>query len=152
MISFRFPSVDFSCFWCYWVCDEYGVPITLQLTEDWGEELFSALSRAGGKAFSNMAVGYNNVDVNAATKYGVAVGNTPVSYLFSRYYTSNACIFLIVKMEFMLGIRFSLIEYKWYPKDYQHMFSCVILWWFWLCCLCFMRKSDGLKEEILILT
>ncbi|KAL5995669.1 hypothetical protein ACLOJK_025736 [Asimina triloba] len=48
-----------------------------QLTEDWGEVLFSALSRAGGRAFSNMAVGYNNVDVNAATKYGVAVGNTP---------------------------------------------------------------------------
>ncbi|KAM7482757.1 hypothetical protein LguiB_007340 [Lonicera macranthoides] len=48
-----------------------------QLTEDWGDTLFSALSRAGGKAFSNMAVGYNNVDVNAATKYGVAVGNTP---------------------------------------------------------------------------
>ncbi|BBH08614.1 hydroxypyruvate reductase [Prunus dulcis] len=47
------------------------------LTEDWGETLFSALSRAGGKAFSNMAVGYNNVDVNAANKYGVAVGNTP---------------------------------------------------------------------------
>lgn len=50
-----------------------------QLTEDWGETLFSALSRAGGKAFSNMAVGFNNVDVNAASKYGVAVGNTPVS-------------------------------------------------------------------------
>ncbi|GMP64312.1 hypothetical protein CsSME_00025654 [Camellia sinensis var. sinensis] len=49
----------------------------VELTEDWGETLFSALSRAGGKAFSNMAVGYNNVDVNAATKYGVAVGNTP---------------------------------------------------------------------------
>ncbi|RXH97660.1 hypothetical protein DVH24_009985 [Malus domestica] len=48
-----------------------------QLTEDWGETLFSALSRAGGKAFSNMAVGYNNVDVDAANKYGVAVGNTP---------------------------------------------------------------------------
>ena len=43
-----------------------------QLTEDWGETLFSALSRAGGRAFSNMAVGYNNVDLNA-------VGNTPVS-------------------------------------------------------------------------
>jgi len=54
----------------------------LQLTEDWGEELFSALSKAGGKAFSNMAVGYNNVNVNAANKYGVAVGNTPVSYPF----------------------------------------------------------------------
>ena len=51
----------------------------IQLTEDWGETLFAALSRAGGKAFSNMAVGYNNVDVNAANKHGVAVGNTHVS-------------------------------------------------------------------------
>ena len=50
-----------------------------QLTEDWGETLFSALSRAGGRAFSNMAVGYNNVDVNDANMYGVVVGNTPVS-------------------------------------------------------------------------
>lgn len=49
------------------------------MTEDWGETLFSALSKAGGTAFSNMAVGYNNVDVSAANKYGVAVGNTPVS-------------------------------------------------------------------------
>ncbi|XP_039006707.1 glycerate dehydrogenase-like [Hibiscus syriacus] len=48
-----------------------------QLTEDRGDTLFAALSRAGGKSFSNMAVGYNNVDVNAANKYGVAVGNTP---------------------------------------------------------------------------
>ncbi|KAG0457033.1 hypothetical protein HPP92_022190 [Vanilla planifolia] len=48
-----------------------------QLTEDWGEVLFSALRRAGGTAFSNMAVGYNNVDVKAANKYGIAVGNTP---------------------------------------------------------------------------
>lgn len=56
--------------------------VGFQLTEDWGDTLFSALSRAGGKAFSNMAVGYNNVDVNAANKYGVAVGNTPVSFDF----------------------------------------------------------------------
>ncbi|KAH0919526.1 hypothetical protein HID58_027186 [Brassica napus] len=49
----------------------------VELTEDWGETLFSALSKAGGKAFSNMAVGYNNVDVEAANKYGIAVGNTP---------------------------------------------------------------------------
>ncbi|CAM8910922.1 unnamed protein product [Rhodiola kirilowii] len=42
-----------------------------------GETLFAALSKAGGTAFSNMAVGYNNVDVNAANKYGIAVGNTP---------------------------------------------------------------------------
>ena len=44
-----------------------------------GGTLFSALSRAGGRAFNNMAVGYNNVDVNAANMYGVVVGNTPVS-------------------------------------------------------------------------
>lgn len=49
-----------------------------QLTEDWGEVLFSALRKAGGTAFSNMAVGYNNVDVDAATKCGISVGNTPV--------------------------------------------------------------------------
>ncbi|CAA6663230.1 unnamed protein product [Spirodela intermedia] len=48
-----------------------------QLTEDWGDVLFSALRRAGGTAFSNMAVGYNNVDVDAANKHGIAVGNTP---------------------------------------------------------------------------
>lgn len=57
-----------------------GCGFGFQLTEDWGETLFSALSRAGGKAFSNMAVGYNNVAVDAANKYGVAVGNTPVSF------------------------------------------------------------------------
>lgn len=48
-----------------------------QLTEDWGDELFSALKRAGGHAYSNMAVGYNNVNVDAASRNGVAVGNTP---------------------------------------------------------------------------
>ncbi|KAJ7548175.1 hypothetical protein O6H91_07G001100 [Diphasiastrum complanatum] len=48
-----------------------------QLTEDWGEELFAALRKAGGHAFSNMAVGYNNVDVDAATRNGISVGNTP---------------------------------------------------------------------------
>ena len=35
-----------------------------QLTEGWGEELFSALKAAGGKAYSNYAVGYNNVNVD----------------------------------------------------------------------------------------
>uniref|UniRef100_A0A0E0FZS7 Glycerate dehydrogenase n=1 Tax=Oryza nivara TaxID=4536 RepID=A0A0E0FZS7_ORYNI len=49
----------------------------VQLTEEWGEVLFSALKRAGGTAFSNMAVGYNNVDVEAANRNGIAVGNTP---------------------------------------------------------------------------
>lgn len=48
-----------------------------QLTEDWGEELFAALERAGCQAYSNMAVGYNNVDVEAASRHNIAVGNTP---------------------------------------------------------------------------
>ncbi|MHC4657427.1 MAG: NAD(P)-dependent oxidoreductase [Planctomycetota bacterium] len=48
-----------------------------QLTENWGEELFAALKAAGGKAYSNCAVGYNNVDVDAATRHGIPVGNTP---------------------------------------------------------------------------
>lgn len=48
-----------------------------QLTEGWGEELFSALKAAGGKAYSNYAVGYNNVNVDGATEQGIPVGNTP---------------------------------------------------------------------------
>jgi hydroxypyruvate reductase 1 len=48
-----------------------------QLTENWNEELFAALHAAGGKAYSNVAVGFDNVDVNAATRYGIPVGNTP---------------------------------------------------------------------------
>lgn len=48
-----------------------------QLTEDWGDELFGALNAAGGTAYSNVAVGYNNVDLDAATKHGLPVGNTP---------------------------------------------------------------------------
>lgn len=48
-----------------------------QLTENWGNPLFSALKKAGGRAYSNYAVGYNNVDVDAATKHGIPVGNTP---------------------------------------------------------------------------
>lgn len=48
-----------------------------QLTEPWGEELFAALRAAGGKAYSNYAVGFNNVDVSAATRQGIPVGNTP---------------------------------------------------------------------------
>jgi hydroxypyruvate reductase 1 len=48
-----------------------------QLTETWGEELFAALGAAGARAYSNYAVGYNNVDVEAATRHGIPVGNTP---------------------------------------------------------------------------
>jgi len=48
-----------------------------QLTESWGVELFEALKAAGGKVYSNYAVGYNNVDLEAATRAGIPVGNTP---------------------------------------------------------------------------
>ena len=48
-----------------------------QLTEDWGDELFSALKAAGATAYSNVAVGYDNVDVDAATRHGIPMGNTP---------------------------------------------------------------------------
>lgn len=45
--------------------------------QNWGDELLGALKQAGGKIYSNYAVGYNNVDVKAATKHGLPVGNTP---------------------------------------------------------------------------
>jgi hydroxypyruvate reductase 1 len=48
-----------------------------QLTERWGNSLFAALSGAGGTAYSNYAVGFDNVDVEAATRHGIPVGNTP---------------------------------------------------------------------------
>ncbi len=48
-----------------------------QLTEPWGEELFGALKTSGARAYSNYAVGYNNVDVEIATRHGIPVGNTP---------------------------------------------------------------------------
>jgi hydroxypyruvate reductase 1 len=48
-----------------------------QLTEAWGSELFAVLKAAGGRVYSNYAVGFNNIDVAAATRHGIAVGNTP---------------------------------------------------------------------------
>jgi hydroxypyruvate reductase 1 len=48
-----------------------------QLTEQWGDELFAALKAVGGRAYSNYAVGFNNVDVAAASRHGIPVGNTP---------------------------------------------------------------------------
>ncbi len=48
-----------------------------QVAESWGEPEFRALRAAGGCAYSNYAVGYNNVDLAAATRCGIAVGNTP---------------------------------------------------------------------------
>ncbi len=48
-----------------------------QLTEPWGADLLAALRDAGGKVYANYAVGYDNVDVAAATALGLSVGNTP---------------------------------------------------------------------------
>ena len=48
-----------------------------QLTEKWDKDTFGALRSAGGTAYSNYAVGYDNVNVADATAAGVAVGNTP---------------------------------------------------------------------------
>lgn len=48
-----------------------------QLTESWDENLLGAFKAAGGKVYSNYAVGYDNVDVDCATGHGIAVGNTP---------------------------------------------------------------------------
>jgi len=48
-----------------------------QLTEAWSVDLFEALAAAGGRAYSNYAVGYDNVDVPGATRHGIPVGNTP---------------------------------------------------------------------------
>ncbi|MFA7426285.1 MAG: hypothetical protein WCZ16_14630, partial [Desulfosarcinaceae bacterium] len=48
-----------------------------QLVEAWNESLFEALQKASGKVYSNYAVGFNNIDLAAATRCGIAVGNTP---------------------------------------------------------------------------
>jgi glycerate dehydrogenase len=48
-----------------------------QLTEKWDSEMFSVLGRTGGVAYCNFAVGYDNLDVEAATVNHIAVGNTP---------------------------------------------------------------------------
>lgn len=42
-----------------------------------------------------MAIGYNNVHINAGNKYGVAVGNTPVgSFLVSFLVCVCVCVML----------------------------------------------------------
>jgi glycerate dehydrogenase len=59
-----------------------------QLTEKWDKKLFSKFQSAGGQAFSNYAVGYNNVNIADATKLGLPVGNTP---------GASACMCLAIK-------------------------------------------------------
>ncbi len=48
-----------------------------QLTEPWTERVLGALAGAGGRILSAYAVGYDNVNIAAASRLGVAVGNTP---------------------------------------------------------------------------
>src|SRR5674476_1266829 len=48
-----------------------------QLTESWSAETLGALRAAGATIYSQYAVGYDNVDVAAATRLGLPVGNTP---------------------------------------------------------------------------
>ena len=48
-----------------------------QLTEKWDSELFEILKNAGGITYCNYAVGYDNIDVNAATQNNISIGNTP---------------------------------------------------------------------------
>jgi len=48
-----------------------------QLTEGWSAEVLGALRAAGGAVYSQYAVGYDNVDVAAATRLHLPVGNTP---------------------------------------------------------------------------
>jgi hydroxypyruvate reductase 1 len=51
--------------------------VVSQLTERWDAALLTTLQRAGGRVLSNYAVGYDNVELAAATDLGLAVGNTP---------------------------------------------------------------------------
>lgn len=48
-----------------------------QGSESWDKEVMEKLRSAGGKVYTNYAVGYNNVNVPAATSLGIRVGNTP---------------------------------------------------------------------------
>ena len=48
-----------------------------QLTEAWSADTLGALAAAGALIYSQYAVGYDNVDVAAATRLGLPVGNTP---------------------------------------------------------------------------
>lgn len=48
-----------------------------QLKEPWDRELLTRLKAVGGKVYCNYAVGYNNVDLAAATELRILVGNTP---------------------------------------------------------------------------
>ncbi len=48
-----------------------------QLTESWGRELFEQFAQVDGMVYSNYAVGFDNVDLEAAFDTGIVVCNTP---------------------------------------------------------------------------
>jgi hydroxypyruvate reductase 1 len=48
-----------------------------QATEPWSAKTLGALAAAGAAGYSQYAVGYDNVDIAAATRLGLPVGNTP---------------------------------------------------------------------------
>lgn len=48
-----------------------------QLLDECSGKFFEILAAAGGKVYCNYAVGFNNIDLAAATRNGIAVGNTP---------------------------------------------------------------------------
>jgi hydroxypyruvate reductase 1 len=58
-------------------CGERIDAVIGQLTESWSAEALGALKAAGALIYSQYAVGYDNVDVAAATRLGLPVGNTP---------------------------------------------------------------------------
>ncbi len=59
------------------VIGERCAAVISQLTEEWTAPVLDALASAGGKIISAYAVGHDNIDVAAATRLGLAVGNTP---------------------------------------------------------------------------
>jgi hydroxypyruvate reductase 1 len=48
-----------------------------QLSESIDAEFLTTFKNASGRVYSNYAVGFNNVDIPAATALGIAIGNTP---------------------------------------------------------------------------
>src|SRR5450756_2660643 len=78
-----------------------------QLTESWSAETLGALRAAGAAIYSQYAVGYDNVDVAAATRLGLPVGNTPgvltaVSYTHLRAHETRhdlVCRLLLEKKK-----------------------------------------------------
>lgn len=48
-----------------------------QLVEPWSADMLQTLKQAGAALYCNYAVGYDNVDVEAATRLALPVGNTP---------------------------------------------------------------------------